>query len=238
MISPTRSRRTADHGFTLVELLVVLAIIAILVGLLVPAVGKARESGKKVQATNDLKQLMVATQLYANDYQKLPLNADQFQAVSNQNSDSMYGDNPGLYSSADLCNILRAIPDNAYNQANNLNPSATVYFTPKEASNAAAPRNGIAKQDAAGPVAGITIRKGAYIDPWGMEYVLYLDANGDWNLNEAIHWYYQDRKDESYSVNSRIEACSLGADNQWGKAGNCVAAGSDDIITWQWVKNP
>ena len=81
-------KKGKSPGFTLVELLVVIAVIAILVSLLLPALGKARESASQIKCLSSMKQLGVTMALYSsqsNDWLQIHFVRPDTGATENQN---------------------------------------------------------------------------------------------------------------------------------------------------------
>lgn len=81
VVSPFTLELTMKHiscsrGFTLVELLVVISIIALLVAVLLPALGRAREASRRVICGNNVKQFVLAVHVYSNDEDNRPPNAN------------------------------------------------------------------------------------------------------------------------------------------------------------------
>ena len=219
------------RAFTLIELLVVITIIAILVAVLLPVFGAVANSGRKTEAISDEHNLLTAVFAYQGDYNKLPINSAQ--AVGGLSSeDTVYGDpGPGQrFPGYELMDVLRGIAEPNYNANNEMNPSKSNYFDEPYAKNPKEPRHGLVQQQYFD--GKYNIMPGSFVDPWGSEYLVWLDVNHDRNLNDGMQWFYPNYpKDVNYGPIGSVQIGSLGADGNFGINGN--VAGSDDILTVQ-----
>ncbi|MGL4943855.1 MAG: DUF1559 domain-containing protein [Thermoguttaceae bacterium] len=117
----TSSTRNRHRGFTLVELLVVIAIIGVLVALLLPAVQAAREAARRMQCTNNLKQLCLAIHNYHDTFGRFP----GYGYGGNGNLTPLVGLLPQIEQGARFDQIQEAVAD-----TNNLRKSPYCDYAP------------------------------------------------------------------------------------------------------------
>src|ERR1700719_3619030 len=114
------------RAFTLIELLIVITMIVILMGLLFPAFRGVQDQAKKIQAKNDLTQIVTAVNAYYTEYGKYPLATDDSTISAN----------------ADLFYALRAVTSGT-NASNVANTRQIVFISPPDAKDTTNPRSGI-----------------------------------------------------------------------------------------------
>ena len=137
------------NAFTLLELLVVIVIIVVLAGLLFPAVQSIIERAKKVQAKNDLTQIVTAVTAFYMEYGRYPTTATTDAAAT-------YG---GSTSSKALFDELRG-------KTTNFNTRQIVFISPPEDGTQSNPKGKIGTD-------------GQFHDPWTSAYWVELDADYD-----------------------------------------------------------
>jgi prepilin-type N-terminal cleavage/methylation domain-containing protein len=224
MTTTTPSYRSA---FTLIELLTVIAIIAILMGLLFPAIGTIKESARRTQAKNDVTNIVAAVKQYYTEYGKYPPVQD---GVATTNTDTVIGekDAAGIVDNSALFNTLRSIPEgiNA-NPDHKYNPRRVVFFEGRAATDPENPRAGFSDGQQA-------TKKGCFYDPWGKQYCVVIDTDYD-NVIKLDEQY------NDFGANNQprvgVGAFSLGKDGKLGTKGDKTyrkgTTNSDDVISWQ-----
>lgn len=206
-----RRNRKEANAFTLIELLVVISIIAILIGLLFPALRGLQDQAKRAQAKNEVSQIVTAVNAFYTEYGKYPLVTD---------------DAP-IANTADLFYTLRAVASGANAPVNGvpaINPRAIVFISPPDVKDAASPRSGI----------GTTTGVGQWYDPWGTTYKVAIDGTYD---NQIANPYGAAGGAGADPLRQGVIAWSWGSDQTLGNNGNNIyktTAGvqSDDVISW------
>ena len=168
-----RMTKEDKRAFTLIELLVVIAIIAVLLGLVFPVFQGVLERAKKVQAKNDLTQIVTAVNAFYTEYGKYPTSLTPDTAAT-------WGPANPANTNNLLFNELRACTttDTSCTAAALLNTRQIVYISPADVKNPAQPKSGIGI-----PGTGAPPPVGQFWDPWGTPYNVRID--GDYNKRVA-----------------------------------------------------
>jgi prepilin-type N-terminal cleavage/methylation domain-containing protein len=196
-----------QRAFTLIEMLVVIAIIATLAGILLPVLSRAQVKARVAQAQAEMRSLAVAITAYQAEYTIYP-SSDR---DAKGGVDITYTN--VIYTNADIVRILldNDAP-NTVNEGHKRNPKQHVFLNVKIV-------NSIAQ-----PGVGLDFN---FRDPWGSLYVVTLDLNHDNKCEDKLYG-------PAYGpIPAPVLVWSYGPDRRpFGPSGNPRARDNDDIRTW------
>jgi len=234
MNARTSLRSPQDAAFTLIELLTVIAIIAILMGLLFPALTAAKNQARKASASAAVRGIVSACKSYQTDYGKFPPEPAALVGSVNSSGYYSYGDTTTggcAVTNDNLFDVLRSI-NRGVNNNYALNKRQQKYFEMGIAKDPKNPRDGFVdgSQFSGTP--------GQLMDPWGTQYCIVLDAADSGTID--MSQFFTDLSGSQNLLRVSAAAFSMGTDgkrggpgyqNQLRKSGSTTAP--DDVVSWQ-----
>ena len=144
-------RMSKENAFTLIELVVVIAIIAVLVGLAFPVFQGVLDRAKKMQAKNDLTQIVTAVNAFYTEYGRYPIDS----TITTDAAATFGGGSTG-----------KPVLDELRAKSQTINTRQIVFISPPEDTAQASPKGKVGSD-------------AQFHDPWGTAYGFELDANYD-----------------------------------------------------------
>jgi prepilin-type N-terminal cleavage/methylation domain-containing protein len=215
------------HAFTLIEMLVVIAIIAILAGILLPALSSIKTRAKIRQAQMEMANLIAAINAYEKEYNRYP---GSTKVEQNGNPDFTYGSDgvaTGKAYEKDNRLVMRILlnrmdeePDPVLKaDINGRNPRNLSLFDAKMVPD---------------EQSGISTKDFVFRDPWGSPYIITIDLDDD---NKCIDGYYCKFAGQAgfvgtrapYAFSGSVMVWSFGPDKRYGNPG----LDKDNVLSWK-----
>jgi prepilin-type N-terminal cleavage/methylation domain-containing protein len=217
------------RGFTLIEMLVVIAIIAILAGLLLPVLSKVKGKARVASARSDMQNLIAAITAYEAEYSRPPASPQAEAEVNGTTKpDFTYGtagivNGYGYESDNRVVMNIILNRDAAPNDGFKRNPRRLVTYNPKIAPD---------------PLShGVNMTNGVINDPWGSPYIITIDMNEDNKCKDAYYSPTPSAGEPSREIPGPVVIWSLGPDRRFKNSPpNPVPntdENADNILSWK-----